>query len=157
MRVFYFFILMKVILLKDVPKVGRRGEIKEVNAGYATNFLIKQGLAQPATTAAQHKLATEKRDKDAQKSKAQEQAARNKVELEKRIFAVKAKTGEKGQLFGSIKEQDVISAIYQKTKIQFQKSQIQIPHGIKQLGEHTITIKLIPGLVAKVKINLESL
>lgn len=148
---------MKVILLKDVPKVGRRGEIKEVNAGYANNFLIKQGLAQPATTAAQHKLATEKRDKDAQKSKAQEQAARNKVELEKRIFTVKAKTGDKGQLFRSVKEQDVVNAIYQKTKIQLQKSQVKLPHGIKQLGEHTITIKLIPGVIVRTKINLESL
>ncbi len=148
---------MKVILLKDVPKVGRRGEIKEVNAGYATNFLIKQGLAQPATSAAQHKLATEKRDKDAQKSKAKEQAERHKAELEKRTFTVKVKTGDKGQLFGSVKEQDVANAIYQKTKIQLQKLQIQIPHGIKHLGEYTINVKLIPGVIAKPKINLESL
>lgn len=148
---------MKVILLKDVPKVGRRGEVKEVNAGYANNFLIKQGLAQAATSAAQHKLATEKRDKDAQKSKSQEQAQRNKSELEKRTFTVKVKTGDKGQIFGGVHEQDVASAIYQKTKIQLQKSQIQIPHGIKQLGEHKIEIKLVPGIIAKSKINLESL
>ncbi len=148
---------MKVILNKDVPKIGKRGEVKEVSAGYANNFLIKQGLAQPATAAATAKLATEKRDKDTQKSKAQEQARRNQSELEKRTFTVKVKTGDKGQLFSGLKEQDVASAIYQKTKIQLQKSQIQIPHGIKQLGEYSIEIKLIPGVVAKTKINLESL
>ncbi len=148
---------MKVILLKDVPKVGRRGEIKEVNTGYATNFLIKQGLAQAATSAAQHKLATEKRDKDAHKSKVQEQAQRQKAELQKRTFTIKVKAGDQGQLFGGIKEQDVSAAIYPKTKIQLQKSQISIPHGIKKLGEHTIEVKLAPGISAKLRINLESL
>lgn len=148
---------MKVILLKDVPKIGRRGEIKEVSAGYASNFLIRQGLAQAATAAATAKLATEKRDKDSQKARAQEQAKRQKTELEKRIFAVKVKTGDKGQIFGGVKEKDVAAAIYQKTKIQLDKSQIQIPHGIKQIGIHVITIKLTSGVSAQTKINLESL
>lgn len=157
MRVFSFFTNMKVILLKDVPKVGRRGEIKEVNAGYANNFLIKQGLAQAATGAATAKLNTEKRDKEAQKSKALEQANRQKAELEKRTFTVKVKTGDKGQVFSGVHEKDIAAAIYQKTKIQLGKSQIQVPHGIKQLGIHEVMIRIITGVQAKVKINLESL
>lgn len=148
---------MKVILLKDVPKIGRKGEIKEVSAGYATNFLIKQGFAQAATAAATAKLATEKRDKTAQQIRAQEQAQRQKAELERRTFTVKIKTGEKGQVFGGVHEKDIAAAIFQKTKIELEKAQIKIPHGIKQLGEHTITIKLAAGLTAQTKINLESL
>lgn len=148
---------MKVILLKDVPKIGRRGEIKEVSAGYATNFLIRQGLAQAATAAATAKLATEKRDKTAQQIRAQEQAQKQKTELERRTFTVKIKTGDKGQVFGGVHEKDIAAAIYQKTKIQLEKSQIQVPHGIKQLGEHSIAVKLATGLTAQTKINLESL
>lgn len=148
---------MKVILIKDVSKIGRKGEIKEVSAGYATNFLIKQGLAQAATAAATAKLATEKRDKTAQQIRAQEQAKRHKTELEKRTFTVKVKTGDKGQVFGGVHEKDIASAIYQKTKIELEKSQIQIPHGIKQIGVHSINIKLASGVSAQTKINLESL
>ncbi len=148
---------MKVILLKDVPKIGQRGEIKEVSTGYATNFLIKQGLAQPATKEAQAKLASEHRDKTAKQRKLTEQAQRNKTELEKRIFTVKVKTGDKGQLFGGVHEKDIAASIYQKTKIQLDKSQINAHHGIKQLGEHTISIKLAGGLTATTKINLESI
>ncbi|HMQ02206.1 MAG TPA: 50S ribosomal protein L9, partial [Candidatus Doudnabacteria bacterium] len=112
---------MKIILLTDVPKIGRRGEVKEVSAGYAQNFLIKQGLAQAATAAALHKQATEKRDKDSQKSRALEQAQRQKHELEKRIFTIKVKTGEQGQIFGGVHEKDIATAIYQKTKIRLEK------------------------------------
>lgn len=148
---------MKVILLKDVPKIGRRGEIKEVTAGYASNFLIRQGLAQAATAAATAKLATEKRDKTAQQIRTQEQAQRQKTELERRTFTVKVKTGEKGQVFGGVHGKDIAAAIYQKTKIQLEKSQIQVPHGIKQLGEQIITIKLAANLKAQIRINLESL
>ena len=148
---------MKVILIKDVAKIGQRGEIKEVSAGYATNFLIKQGLAQPATKEAQAKLASEHRDQTAKKRKLAELAKRSKAELEKRTFTVKVKTGDKGQLFGGVHEKDIAAAIFQKTKIQLEKSQIDAHHGIKQLGEHTIKIKLAGGLTAQTKINLESL
>lgn len=148
---------MKVILLKDVSKIGRKGEIKEVSAGYAMNYLVKQGLAQAATAAAQHKLATEKRDKDSQKSRTFEQSQRHKVVLEKQLFTLKVKSGDKGQIFGGIREQDVIAAIQKQINIKLEKSQIQIPHGIKQLGKHKITIKLPGNLTAQTTINLESL
>ncbi len=148
---------MKIILIKDVPKIGRRGEVKEVSAGYATNFLIKQGLAQAATTEAQTKLASEKRDKTAKQIKAQELAARYKKELEARIFTIKVKTGDKGQIFSGVNEKDIIRAIYQKTKINLEKKQITAHHAIKQLGQHTIVVKLNSGLSAQTKINIESL
>jgi large subunit ribosomal protein L9 len=148
---------MKVIFLKDVPKVGRKGEIKEVSTGYATNFLIKQGLAQAATPEAQTKLANEQRNKTAKQIKAQELAERYKQELESRIFTIKVKTGDKGQIFGGVNEKDIIRAIFQKTKINLEKKQITAHHAIKQLGQQTIIIKLKPGLLAQTKINIESL
>lgn len=148
---------MKVILLKDVSKVGKAGEIKEVNDGYATNFLIKKGLAKLATAEAQAKLAKEKKDKSDKEVRETKKFQDWKKELEKRTFTIKVKTGDKGQVFSGVHEKDVIAVVYQKTKIELDKSQIHAHHGIKQLGEHLIDIKFGHGVNAKVKINLEKL
>lgn len=148
---------MKIILLRDVPKVGRSGEVKEVNAGFATNFLIKKGLAKLATVEAQKELEKGKKELSAKKRKEQDQLLRHKSEIERRTFTVKVKTGDKGQIFGGVHEQDIARAIFQKTKIHLEKSQIGAHKGIKELGEHIIDIKLGAGISAKTKINIESL
>lgn len=148
---------MKVILLKDVPKVGRSGEVKEVNAGFATNFLIKKGWAKLATLEAQKELEKGKKDLSAKKRREQDQLTKHKNELERRTFTVKVKTGEKGQIFGGVHEQDIARAIFQKTQIHLAKSQFGAHKGIKELGEHFIDIKLGQGITAKTKIYIESL
>ena len=148
---------MKIVLLKDVPKIGRRGEIKEVADGFAKNMLIKKGLAQLATSDVQAKLAKEKKEQTEHKVKQLKVAESHKAELERRIFTVRVKTGDKGQIFGGVHEKDIAAAIYQKTKIELDKSQIDAHKGIKQLGEHLINIKLGGGITARTKINLESL
>lgn len=148
---------MKVILLKDVPKIGQAGEIKEVSGGYANNFLLKKGLAKLATPEAQAKLTREQNEKTAKRARELKHFEEFKRELEKRTFTVKVKVGDKGQIFSGVKEKDIIGAIYQKTKFELDKSQVSALHGLKQLGEHLIDIKLGHGINAKVKINLESL
>ncbi len=148
---------MKVILLKDVPKIGRAGEIKEVSDGYANNFLIKRGLGKVATAEAQAKLASEQTEKSAKKAREQKKFAEQKNELERRTFTIKVKVGDKGQVFSGVHEKEIIQAIFQKTKITLDKSNIATHSHMKQLGEHMIDIKLGQGVTAKVKINLESL
>lgn len=148
---------MKVILLKDVAKVGRKGEIKEVSDGFAKNMLIKKGLALAATKEAEIKVAKVAQEKTEQQKKIESKLKDQKAELEKRTFTVKTKVGDKGQVFGGIHEKDIIQAIFQKTKISLEKSQIEAHKGIKALGEHTITIKLGRGISAQTKINLEAL
>ena len=147
---------MQVILLTDVPKIGRKGEIKNVNAGFGTNMLIKKGLAILATKEAQDKVAKQTRVVEDSKLKARTKAGLQKQELEKRTFTVKVKVGDKGQIFSSIHEKDVADAIFQKTKITIDKNQFEPLHGIKKLGEHFVTIKLGQGVTAKTKINLEA-
>lgn len=140
-----------------MPKIGKRGEIKEVSAGYGTNFLIKKGLAKLATSEATAKLAQEQKELAEKQSKNKDRYEQARKDLEKRTFTVKVKTGDKGQIFNAVHEKDIAQSIYQKTKIQLDKSQIIIPKGIKQLGEHLIEIKLGLGIRAKTKINLEKL
>jgi large subunit ribosomal protein L9 len=148
---------MKVILLTDVPKVGRKGELKNVSDGLGKNMLIKKGLAILATKEAQDKVAKEVKQTEESQLKAHTKFNLQKQELEKRTFTVKVKVGDKGQVFSSIHEKDVADAIFQKTKIQLDKHQFEPLHGIKQLGEHNIIIKLGQGITAKTKINLEAL
>ncbi len=148
---------MKVILLKDVPKVGKRGEVKDVADGLANNMLLRKGLAVLATSTAVEKLTKEQKSQDDAKTRAKQKASQNKAELERRTFTVKVKTGDKGQIFGSIHEKDIIAAIFQKTKISLEKNQVNEHHGIRHLGEHFVDIKLGSGITAKVKLNIESL
>lgn len=148
---------MKVILLTDVAKIGRKGEIKDVSDGLANNLLLRKGLATQATAEAQARLQKEQKGQTHAKQKALSQAEQDKAELQRRTFTLKVKVGDKGQLFAGVHEQDIATAIYQKAKITVDKSKIDAHHGIKQLGQHAIDIKLAPGIIAKTKINLEAL
>lgn len=148
---------MQVILLADVPKIGRKGEMKNVSTGFGTNMLVKKGLAVLATKEAQSQVAKQVKVVEDSKLKARTKAGLQKQELEKRTFTVKVKVGDKGQIFSSIHEKDVADAVFQKTKIALEKNQFEPLHGIKKLGEHFVTIKLGQGVTAKTKINLEAL
>jgi large subunit ribosomal protein L9 len=148
---------MKVIFLKDVPKLGRAGEIKDVSKGHANNFLIKQGLAKPATAAVQQHVAKEAKEAAARKDKELARLQRIKADLEKRTFTLKVKVGDKGQVFGGIHEKDIIAVIKEKTGVELEKHHIDAHHGMKSLGIHEITIKLGSNIVAKTKIDLQPL
>ena len=148
---------MKVILQTDVPKVGRKGEVKDVSDGLANNMLLRRGLAVLATPEALAKHAKEQKLKSASQEKAQQLARESKKELERRTFTVKVKVGDKGQVFSGVHEKEIAAAIYQKTKIDIDKSHIDAHKGIKTLGEHIVDINLGQGIHAKTKINLEPL
>lgn len=148
---------MKIILLTDVPKVGRKNEIKEVSDGLAKNMLIPKGLAMLATPEAQAKLARKAKEKSESTTKGLEKLHTNKAELERRTFTVKVKVGNKGQIFAGVHEKDIADAIYQKTKIKVEKHQIGAHKTIKELGVHVIDIKLGQGIIAKTKINVDGL
>lgn len=147
---------MKVIFLKDVPGTGKKGEMKTVSDGYASNFLLPKGFVQVATIQLQIQLAKEA--KEAQDKKDRELAKLNqlKLELEKRIFSLKVKVGEKGQIFGSMHEKEIAKAISEKVGMEIGKHQIEIAEALKVLGQHSVKIKLGSGIVASVKINLEA-
>lgn len=148
---------MKIILLEDVPKVGRKNEIKEVSDGLAKNMLIPKGLAIFATTDAQAKLVKKAKEKIQSKNKALEKIKQHKSELERRTFTVKVKVGDKGQIFSGVHEKDIASAVFQKTKIELDKTGIQAHKAIKELGEHVVTVKLGQGITANIKINVEAI
>jgi len=144
---------MKVLLLKDVYKLGRAGDVKKVADGYGRNFLLPQGMAT---------LATPNALKQAEKIKAE--AVKQRAALNQEMSAVAevlgslaigfaAKAGETGKLYGSITAEDVVTAIKARTKIEVKRQQIDM-QPIRTLGEHKIhvrvTIDLVPELTVVV-------
>lgn len=147
---------MRVIFLKDVPGGGKRGEIKEVSDGYANNFLLAKGFAQVATSAIQAKIAKEGKEALVKKEKEAARLEGLKTDLEKRVFTVKVKVGDKGQIFSGVHEKDVITAINSKMNFQLEKNQVDLDKPIKELGEHKVKLKLGNNLSAVINIHVEA-
>src|SRR5512139_1268214 len=142
---------MKVLLLKDVYKLGRAGDIKKVADGYGRNFLLPQKLAVLATPGAL---------KQVEKIRSQAEVRRTELNSELKSLADQingitvvfaAKAGETGKLYGSITTQDVATAIQEKTRFEVKKQQIDM-QPIRNLGEFTAHVRLTMDLVPEVKI-----
>jgi len=142
---------MKVMLVKDVYKLGRAGDIKKVADGFGRNFLIPQGLAVLATAGAL---------KQVERIRSQAQVRRTEENSELKDLAAQingitvvfsAKAGETGKLYGSITTQDVATAITEKSRYEVKKQQIDM-QPIRNLGEFTAHVRLTMDLVPEVKI-----
>jgi large subunit ribosomal protein L9 len=142
---------MRVILLKDVEKLGKKFEVKEVKNGYARNFLIPQGLAKPATEEALKWLETQKEieEKKAEEDLKKIQEIASAIDDQELIIPVKL--GEKDQLFESITAQK-ISEKLKELGFDVKKSQIELSEPIKELGEHPVKIKFEHNLEAEIRV-----
>jgi len=142
---------MKVMLIKDVYKLGRAGDIKKVADGYGRNFLIPQGLAVLATAGAV---------KQAEKIRSQAEIRRTEQNSELKgladqiagvVVTFAAKAGDTGKLYGSITTQDVATAISEQTRFEVKKQQVDM-QPIRNLGEFTAHVRLTMDLMPEVKI-----
>ena len=133
---------MKIILLKDITKLGKRGDIQEVAEGYAMNVLIKKGDALHATPA----ILTEWKAKETAKNHKKELEHSSFVALisrlrESPITITGKKSDSKGQLFAQIKDSDIADAIFASVACSVNPKQIIITSPIKTLGKHSFEIK----------------
>ena len=142
---------MKVLLIKDVYKLGRAGDIKKVADGYGRNFLLPQGLAV---------LATEGALKQVQKIKSQAEVRRNTQNNELKgvadlikdvILIFPAKAGDTGKLYGSITTGDIAAALTEKIRFEVKRQQVDT-QPIRSLGEFTAHVRLTMDLVPELKI-----
>jgi large subunit ribosomal protein L9 len=147
---------MKVIFIKDAPGQGKKGEIKEVAGGFAENFLIAKGFAQVATPQIIAKVEKEKKEAVMKHQKEQQALLSVKADLEKRIFTLLVKVGDKGQVFGGVHEKDIADAVNAKIVKPIDRNQVEINQAIKTLGEHMVKVKLAQGIIANVKIKVEA-
>ena len=143
---------MKVILLENVKSLGKKGEIVNVNDGYARNFILPKKLGVEATGKNLNDLKLQKNNEkkvaqgnlDAAKELAAELSA-GKVELA-------IKVGEGGRTFGSVSSKEIAVAVKDQMQLDIDKKKIQLKESIKSLGTHIVTVKLHPEVSAELKV-----
>ena len=143
---------MKVILLENVKSLGKKGEIVNVNDGYARNFILPKKLGVEATGKHLNDLKLQKNNEkkvaqenlDAAKELAAELSA-GKVELA-------IKVGEGGRTFGSVSSKEIAVAVKDQMQLDIDKKKIQLKESIKSLGTHIVTVKLHPEVSAELKV-----
>lgn len=146
---------MKVILLENVKSLGKKGEIVNVNDGYARNFILPKKLGVEATGKNLNDLKLQKNNEkkvaqenlDAAKELAAELSA-GKVELA-------IKVGEGGRTFGSVSSKEIAVAVKDQMQLDIDKKKIQLKESIKSLGTHIVTVKLHPEVSAELKVAVK--
>jgi large subunit ribosomal protein L9 len=142
---------MKVLLLKDVYKLGRAGDIKKVAAGFGRNFLIPQGFAVLATPGALKQVDQIRKRAAERRTVLNNELGGIAALLEKLTLSFPSKAGETGKLYGSITHQMIVDAINKKLGTTIDRRQIEV-QPIRNLGEHFAKIRLTVDLVPEVKI-----
>lgn len=143
---------MKIILLKDVKGVGKKGEIKEVSDGYARNFLIKKGFGEEATSIKVNSLNIKK---GAEEFHRQEEIKALK-EIAKKINGTSVelfiKVGENGKIFGSITAKEIAEKLNETFSINVDKKKVLLKDTIKSIGEFKVEVKFLPDVIAKISV-----
>jgi large subunit ribosomal protein L9 len=144
---------MKVLLIKDVKSLGKKGEIKEVKDGYGQNFLIGKGMAKLATpdVVAQWKAEQERIEQELKERLAR--LNKEQKELAKRNIIIKKKLAPAG-IQGSVGKDDIAKAIKEQMNIEIDKKTVALKKALKTVGEHKVDIKLGHGIHATVTVEV---
>lgn len=145
---------MKVIFLQSVPRVGKKDEVKEVNDGYATNFLFPKKLAEPATAKAVASLEMRKKGIAIEKEVQEELLLKNLEEIKGKTVTLKAKADDKGHLFAQIHTKEIVDAMQKEHRADISEEFIVLEKSIKQMGEFEIPIE-IKGKKSSFKLIVE--
>ena len=145
---------MKVIFLQDVARVGKRHDIKEINDGYAMNFLFPRKLAELATPKAVSELEKRKKNIEIEREVQEELLLKNLEEIKGKVVHLKAKADEKGHLFSKIHNKDIVNEMKREHHADISEEFIVLEKPIKEIGEHDIPI-LIKGKKSSFKLVVE--
>ena len=142
---------MKVVLIADVKNKGKKGDIVNVNDGYAMNFLIPKGLAVAATTGAVNETNQKKAAEIARKEKELAAAKANAEKLNMATVTLYVKCGESGKLFGSVTAKEIAEEL-KKSGYDVEKKNILLEEPLRKLGRVTVEVKLYPGVRTKINV-----
>ena len=148
---------MKVILLQDVNKVGKKGDLVEASDSYARNVLIRRKLAVEATGQAINDLKLKKANDEKIAEENLEKAKELKEQLDRTSVVVRAKTGEGDKLFGSISGKEIAEAAKEQLGIELDRRKIVVDNPIKTIGTMSVIVKLHPKVKAELTVKVEKL
>ena len=142
---------MKIVLLDDLPTLGRRGEVREVADGYARNYLLPQKLAVVATESNLKNLTQIRTHQESLAKKAKEDAERTAQTINSLTLTFARQASEEDRLFGSVNAADLIDVLAAQG-VRIEKRRVGLSEPIKALGEHTVPIDLHQGVTAQLKV-----
>ena len=148
---------MKVILLQDVKKVGKKGELVEAADSYARNVLLRQNLAVEANGRTMNDLKLRRANDEKVAAENLEKAQELKELLEKSSVTIRAKTCEGDRLFGSISGKEIADAAKEQLGIELDRRKIVVDTPIKNIGTMEVTVKLHPQVKAALAVKVEKL
>ena len=142
---------MKVILLKDIKSIGKKGEVINAADGYARNYLFPRKLAEEATDSNMHILNKKNEIVRKKKTSEIEDAQKSANELKDKVVKIIGKAGENGKLFGAITNKDIAIALNEQCNLDIDKKKI-VTDTIKLLGTYEVEIKIYPEISTKIKV-----
>ena len=142
---------MKVLLVKDVYKLGRAGDVKKVADGFGRNFLLPQGLAVIATAGAMKQIEKIKAQAEVRRNAQNEELKGIADQIKEVTLTFPAKAGDTGKLYGSITTQDIATALTEKVRFEVKRQQVDT-QPIRNLGEFTARVRLTMDLVPEIKV-----
>ena len=145
---------MKVILLQDVKPLGKKGDIVEVNDGYARNFLLKTKKGVEANNKNMNDLKLHKANQDKIAQEQLEAARELGKKLEESKVTVSIKTGEGGRAFGSVSSKEIAAAAQEQLGLDIDKKKVQLKEQLKSLGTFHVPVKLHPKVTAELTVNV---
>ncbi len=145
---------MKVILLSDVKKVGKKGEVKEVSDGYARNFLIAKGLAVQATSKSMEILSEQEEEQRQHQEDLKQQALDLKEKLSKLVCEFEL-SSKNGNVFGSVSTKQIAAELESVHGIKVDKRKFLDTHGIHHLGFSVVKVELYKGVIGEIRCQVK--
>ena len=145
---------MEVILLKDVPRLGRAGELRTVAPGYARNYLVPEGLATLVTKGALKQLELQSQAEARRQRQFEAEARELAAQLEGVTLTLTAKTGEKDRLYGSITSGDIADALESEIGKSVDRRKIELEEPIRELGTYSVPFKLLSDLAPTIVVEV---
>jgi len=145
---------VQVILLKDVEKVGLRGEVVDVARGYARNYLLPRKLAQTATSGALQELERREALRARQEARTHEQAREIAARLEQTVIRFDVKSGPTGSLFGSVTATDISDRLWSDHKIRVDRRKVDLRESIKRVGRYEVPVEVFTDVDATLRLQV---
>ena len=145
---------MKVVLLQDVKKMGKKGDVVEVSDGYGRNVLIRKGLGVEGTKGHLNTAAQRQESKVFKDKVAADEAVIMAAQLKKVKVVIKVQSGEDGRIFGSVTGKDISEALEKQYKFKLEKKNIRLKNPIKTLGEYDVEVWVHQQVTSTVHVSV---
>ena len=145
---------MKIILLQDEKKLGKKGDIIEANEGYARNYILPKKLGVEATPKNLNDIKLQKANEEKLAQERLDAAKALATELESKTVEIQMKVGAGGKAFGSVSSKEIVVACKEQHNIELDKKKVVLPEALKNFGVYEVAIKLHPQVSAKLKVHI---